>query len=106
MDSVERDSNAKQKFDLLYGSLCEIQKSLLDSTAKVAGFLLLATGWIATSSEARAFLKEDDISRYLAATALVGSFIFFTLAATKAHLASVHTIELLIKLGYVPQEYS
>ena len=99
------DSKAEQKFDLLYGSLCEIHKSLLDSTAKVAGFLLLATGWIATSSAARDALSGDEITKDLALAALGGAFLFYALAAIKAHLASAHTVKLLIELNWMPREY-
>ncbi len=103
--SVNRYNHTKHKFDLLYASLCEIQKSLLDSTAKVAGFLLLATGWIATSTAARDFLKADELSRYIAVAALGGAFLFYALAAGKAHQASARTFELLIELDWHPQEY-
>ena len=103
--SVDGNNKAKHKFDLLYGSLCEIQKSLLDSTAKVAGFLLLAIGWIATSSEARDFLSDDVLSKCITIATLVGAFSFYTFAANKAHLASIRTVELLIELDYMPHQY-
>ena len=103
--SVNHYNETKHKFDLLYGSLCEIQKSLLDSTAKVAGFLLLATGWIATSTAARKFLEEDELSRYFAVAALGGAFLFYALAAIKAHQASTRMVELLVELDWLPQEY-
>ena len=86
MESGQGDTNDKQKFDLLYGNLCEIGKTLLDSTAKVTGFLLLAAGWIATSKDMRAFLKEDEISAYLAVAALIGAFVFYAIAAMRRSL--------------------
>lgn len=103
--SDDGENIAKRQFDLLYSSLCDIQKSLLDNTAKVAGFRLIAIGWIATSTAARDFLKDDELTRYVAVAALGGAFLFYALAARKAHQASLRTVELLNALDYLPEEH-
>ena len=57
LDSVV--TNTKQEFDLHMAALTDTQKLLLDNTAKVAGFLLLALGWLATSEDARNYLTDN-----------------------------------------------
>jgi hypothetical protein len=74
---------------------------LLDSTTKVAGFLLLATGWLTTSESARTRLRSDQFARHLAVTALAGAFVLYGCAAVKAFLISQRTLSLLSRLNFM-----
>jgi hypothetical protein len=105
MVSMSENSNAQRRFDVLYGSLSEIQKGLVDSATQVAGFLLLATGWIATSKEARTFLHEQKSARYLAALALAGAFILYMSGSVGAFVLSRRTFRSLNALDFMPPDY-
>ena len=103
--STSQTNQSKQEFDVLYATLREIQTSLLDSTAKVAGFLLLVTGWLVTSEGARKFLQSDKASKYLALISLAGAFAFYVCASGKAFQISQRTFVLLNQLQFMPPEY-
>ncbi|MDJ0707241.1 MAG: hypothetical protein QNJ46_28535 [Leptolyngbyaceae cyanobacterium MO_188.B28] len=105
MTNSQLNNLSKQEFDLLYETLCEIQEDLADGTAKVAGFLLLATGWFATSKNAQDFLESDKVAGYLAIAALAGTFIFYVCASMKIFLISKHTFLLLKQLHFMPTKY-
>jgi hypothetical protein len=101
----DENSKVERQFDLLFGNLREIQQGLVDAGAKVAGFLLLATGWIATSNEARTFLHEQKFARYVTAVALAGAFIFYLSASVGAFVLSQRTFRSLKSLDFMPQDY-
>jgi hypothetical protein len=92
----------KEQFDVLYGTLRELQMGLLDSTSKVAGFLLLGTGWLATSDTARAFLHSDPIARTLAVIALAGVFALYAGASIMVFAVSRRTLRTLRGLDFLP----
>jgi hypothetical protein len=105
MENASQTNHSEQEFVLLYETLCEIQKGLLDNTAKVAGFLLLVTGWLATVEGARKFLQSDKVAGYLAIVALTGAFAFYVCASMKAFMISKRTFAMLNKLQFMPTEY-
>jgi hypothetical protein len=101
MGGMTETDHEQRQFDVLFSTLRELQMGLLDSTAKVAGFLLLATGWLVTSERART-LMHDQSARYLAATALAGAFVLYGCASVKAFLISQKTLSLLKRLKFMP----
>jgi hypothetical protein len=94
----------QRQFDVLYATLCGLQQGLLDSTTKVAGFLLLATGWLATSQSAQAFL-HDPFTRHLAVTSLAAAYALYACAAIMVYADSKRTLTLLVRLDSMPLEY-
>jgi hypothetical protein len=104
-DTKEQPQNENRQFDVLYETLCEVQKGLLDNTARAAGFLLLATGWIATSETARSFLKADAVAKYIMIAAIGGAYVCYVCAAIKARRISVRTSALLDELRFMPSSY-
>lgn len=100
--SASRTGDPKIEFDLQHNTLCEVQRALLDNTAKVAGFLLLAIGWIATSETARKFLAADPPSRRATVAAVIAVFLLAALASVKAFKVSNVTYRRLVELNYVP----
>ena len=97
-------ATAQQQFDVLFTTLHEIQTGLISSTAQVAGFLLLATGWIATSQTAQTFLRTDKSARYLAVASLGGAFMLYVAASLKTFLVSRKALALLKGLNFMPSE--
>jgi hypothetical protein len=95
--------NAQRQFDVLYQTLCDIQTRLLDSNSKVAGFLLLATGWMATSKDARQFLQSEPHARGIVIAALVGAFVLYVCASFQAWWISRQTLSLLNNLSFLPE---
>jgi hypothetical protein len=103
VDMAETDIK-KEQFDVLYATLRELQTGLVDSTSKVAGFLLLATGWLATSSTARAFLHADGVVRNLAVAALAGAFVLYACASFVVFSTSRKTLQSLDRLEFLPRD--
>ena len=95
----------EKHFDILYKTLCDIQDGLLDATPKVAGFLLVATGWLATSNDAKTLLDGNPVARHLTVWALAGAFVLYVGAALNGYLISEKTFDLLKRLNYMPVEY-
>lgn len=93
--------DAKHEFEVLYPTLCEIQRSLLDSTTKVAGFLLLAAGWLATSDSARAFIRSDSLICNTSIMAVLGVTILSTYVSWTAYSASDRIATQIEDLKYV-----
>lgn len=100
----ESQGEIKQQFEVLYATLCETQKGLIDNTAKVAGFLLLATSWIVTSETARTFMGTDDTSRNILIIAIAGAFVFYAGAALRGFHISQSTFTMLKQLGFIPSK--
>ena len=94
-------SDVKAEFEILYSTLSEIQRSLLDSTTKVAGFFLLAAGWLATSDSARAFLRSDAQIRHTAVLAVLGVTALFAYLSWTAYTASERIAKQIDELQYV-----
>jgi hypothetical protein len=64
----ETDSTLqKLEFDLHVGHITETHKALIDNAAKVAGFQLLALGWLATSESARGYLALPRLKAVVSA---------------------------------------
>lgn len=96
---------AQRGFDVLYESLCDIENRVVDSTLKVAGFLLLATGWIATSKDACGFLLSVPHARPVATASLVAAFALYVCASIQAWWISRQTLKQLKLLNFMPPEY-
>ena len=93
--------DAKAEFEVLFQALCEIQRSLLENTTKVAGFFLLAVGWLATSESARSYLRHDSIIRYSAVGAVMLVILTFCAVSWMARRASKRIETQLNLLEYV-----
>jgi hypothetical protein len=102
---MSETSKIQRQFDILYATLCEVQTGLVNSTAQVAGFLLLSTGWIATSDTAQKLLRSDRFTRRLAVAALGGAFVLYVAATMKTFVISEKTFALLKKLDFMPPDY-
>jgi hypothetical protein len=101
LKSVPMPIDSKQEFEVLYSTLCEIQKSLLDSTTKVAGFFLLAAGWLATSDSARLFIRSDSLIRNTSIMAVLGVTVLSTYVSWTAYSASGRIAKQIDELQYV-----
>ena len=98
-------NNTKGRFDVLFGTLCEIQKGLLENTVKVAGFSVIAIGWLATSDYTQRLLRADKTLRYLVVAATGGAFALYVVASLKAFAISQQSLSLLNKLNFMPLDY-
>ena len=94
-------SDVKAEFEILYSALTEIQRSLLDSTTKVAGFFLLAAGWLATSDSTRAFLRSDPLIRHTTILAVFGVTVLFAYLSWTAYAASERIAKQIDELHYM-----
>ena len=93
--------DVKAEFEVLFAAFCEIQRSLLENTTKVAGFFLLAVGWLATSENARSYLSSDSLIRYSAICAVILIILTFCVVSWIALSASERIEMQLNSLEYV-----
>jgi hypothetical protein len=91
----------KEEFDLLVQHVTDIQKSFVENTAKVAGFLLLAMGWLATAKEARTFLSNNEIFAVIAAITVAVTYVLSVWASAIAYSASAKAIKRLSELSWL-----
>ena len=91
----------KAEFDVLFPALCEIQRSFLENTTKIAGFFLLAVGWLATSESARNYLRAESLVRNSAVAAVVAVTIIFCVVSWTAFAASRRILAELNGLNYI-----
>ena len=93
---------AKEEFELHVAHITEVHKSFIDSTAKVAGFLLLALGWYVTSNDARAFFATNQSVTMIAATAVVSAYLLSVRASWVGYQVSGKAFRRLNELQYLP----
>jgi hypothetical protein len=94
---------ARQEFDLHVAHLTETHKAFIENTAKVAGFLLLALGWFATSKDARAFLASTPSVTAFASMAVTAAYVLSVAASWVAYRVSAKAFRRLNELAYLPQ---
>ena len=98
-ETTTRDT--KTEFEVLFPALCEIQRSFLENTTKVAGFFLLAVGWLATSESARSYLRAESLVRSSAVAVVVAVTLIFCVVSWTAFAASKRILAELDSLNYV-----
>jgi hypothetical protein len=97
-----QDQLRKAEFDLHVSHLTETHKAFIENTGKVAGFLLLALGWFATSKDARFFLTSTPEVAILAALAVVTAYLLSVAASWVAYRVSAKGLRRLKALAYLP----
>jgi hypothetical protein len=100
-DTTTRDS---QESDIHITYLSETHKAFIENSAKVTGFLLLAIGWYATSTEARSFLATTSGLAVLSAIAVLSAYALSVAASWVAYSGSAMTYRRLQQLAYLPEE--
>ena len=100
--SDAQDQRKKLEFDLHVAHLTDTHKGFIDNTGKVAGFLLLALGWFATSNDARAFLASAPNVTLLAALAVACAYLLSAVASWVAYRVSAKGLRRLNELAYLP----
>ena len=95
------NGDAKQEFELHVAYLTETQKSFVENTSKVAGFLLLALGWFATSKDARAYIGSAHQIAYFSAMAVAAAYLLSAGASWVVYRASAKTYQKLVGLAYL-----
>ena len=95
--------DARHEFDLHVAHLTETHKAFIENTGKVAGFLLLALGWFATSKDARAFLASSPGVTALAALAVTAAYLLSVGASWVAYRMSVKAFRRLNELACLPR---
>lgn len=93
----------KEEFALQVEYITETHKAFIENTAKVAGFLLLALGWYATSNEARAFLAYTRSIAVISAIAVAAAYLLSVGASWIAYQSSTKAVRRLNELSYLPQ---
>lgn len=93
----------RQEFDLHVAHLTDTHKAFIENTSKVAGFLLLALGWFATSKDARTFLASTPNCTALAALAVTAAYLLWVGASWITYRVSLKTFRRLQELAYLPQ---
>lgn len=97
--------SVKEQFELLYSKLKFVNESALDSAFKVTGFLILVTGWVVTSDNARAFLIGDPVVRWASVFVVLVGAAAFAIVAGGMTRQSQQTFRALQALGFMPVEY-
>lgn len=92
----------KEEFDLHVEHITETHKAFIDSNTKVAGFLLLAMGWFATSSSARNFFLSTPNVKIIAAIAVASAYLLSVGASWVAYHVSSKAVTRLNELSYLP----
>ncbi len=93
----------KEEFDLHVAHTTDMHKSFIESSLRVAGFLLLALGWFATSNDAREFLASARSVTVLAALAVAFAYLLSVGASWVAYKFSCKAAQRLTELAYLPQ---
>ena len=97
------DNPSKEEFYLHVAHLTDVSKAFVENAAKVAGFLLLALGWYATSKDARAFLASEPGITALAATAAGVAYVLSVVAQWIAYRVSGNSFRRLQAIAYLPE---
>lgn len=97
-------AGAKEQFELLFSKLKHLNDSALDSAFKVTGFLILVTGWVVTSDNARAFLQDDPVVRWAAVLVVGMAAVAFAVVARGMTRQSQQTLQALEALAYMPAD--
>lgn len=96
------ESKVRLEFDLHIEHLTATHVAFINDTSKVAGFLLLALGWFATSGDAREFLASTPMMTPLAAMAIASAYLLSVCASWVAYRVSANAIHRLRGLDYLP----
>lgn len=105
MSEPTAGASVKEQFELLYSKLKYFNDSSLDSAFKVTGFLILVTGWVVTSDNARAFLQSDPVVRWAAVLVVLMAAVAFAVVARGMMRQSQQTFRALQALSYMPAEH-
>lgn len=97
--------SVKEQFDLLYSKLKFLNESALDSAFKVTGFLILVTGWVVTSDNARVFLAGDPVVRWASVVVVLVGAVAFAVVAQGMMRQSQQTSRALQALAFMPVDY-
>ena len=95
----------KESFELLYEMLKAYYTGFLDSAFKVAGFYLLAIGWVITSHDARDALRTDDAARQMALIGATLGWLLYAVISVRVLGLSHQTFRLLTKVAYMDIHY-
>lgn len=98
-----RSNLLKEEFDLHVEQITDTHKGFVDNTTKVAGFLLLALGWIVTSSTAREYLVATPDMAIIAAIAVAAAYMLSVGASWIGYRVSNNAIRRLNDLSYLPR---
>lgn len=98
-------ASVKEQFDLLYSLLRYYTDSAMESAFKVTGFLVLVTGWVMTSDNARAILGHDPVSRWTAVVTVLFAAGMFAGIAIRVLRQSQLTLRQLRALDYMSIDY-
>lgn len=96
------DQKARLEFNLHVTHLTSTHEAFITNTGKVAGFLLLALGWYATSEGARNFFASAPIMAFMAALAVASAYCLSVGASWVAYRVSANAIRRLQELDYLP----
>ena len=98
----DAEHKARLEFELHVAHLSATHEAFISNTGKVAGFLLLALGWFATSEAARGFLSSTPVMTALAAVAVAAAYGLSIGASWVAYRVSANAIRRLEELAYLP----
>ncbi len=100
-----QEPTKKEKFTLLYDSLNDLYNRFITGALRVAGFLLLVTGWLLTSETAQKTLSAHDLLKPLGIITLsISACLFVGISfRVKGHLTTVSSQ--LKKLSYMPHPF-
>lgn len=96
---------AQERFELLHARLEHYHSSGIDSVFKMAGFLLVVSGWVLTSDNAQALLARDPFIRGAAVATVLFTAATMVVIAVRLMRESQRTFRQLQALAYMPAEY-
>jgi hypothetical protein len=92
----------ERQFIIQYQSLCDVQKALIDHTARIAGFPLLVIGWILTSDGARSYLSQERSTLHITVIVIVVVYFLVCCASWVAYRESKHIFHRMNELNFLP----
>ena len=99
---LESDQSRRRlEFDLHLSHITETHRALLENSGKVAAFLLLALGWLATSESARSYLATTPRLAAIGALAVFAGWLFSAIASWVGYRASNAALSRLRELDFL-----
>lgn len=98
-------TSKKDQNDLLYGTLQDLYKSIIDYEFKHGMVLVAIAGWLITAKHAQELLVSSSTLRLTATLVMLFITALHATWAIRIYLRSKTVFESLLELSYMPQEH-
>jgi uncharacterized membrane protein len=99
------ETDPKIRFDYLHKELVEYQLRFVELSFKSAGLIVLALGWLMTSSTAQSVIARNALGRSSVIIGLVIMVIAYVAMAVRMYRVMHRLAQQMDALEYLPQSY-